>query len=261
MGHSDDNTTVQFLTSHLEPPGTFFKVVHDTSAPPQIFIHKAEDSTNLNETTDPVISKIGAPTFATLRGDTSLPQSTAWAYHCLRTCWTTHKTCWVSSSGFLPTRLIDVAHQDKEDDQVVLVDTKHLQADEARYIALSHCWGSTPLNCCTTQKNYESRMKGIPWDILPKTFQDAVQFTRKLKFRYLWIDSLCIIQQDAKDWTHESGKMFGVYANSSLTLAAVHAPDSEGGLFASQSNVPDSFFGSLTYRMPIIAKGTGRLPS
>jgi hypothetical protein len=66
---------------------------------------------------------------------------------------------------------------------------------------------------------------------LPKTFRDAVVITRKLGARYLWIDSLCIVQDEMKDWETESKNMANVYQNSLLTIAAAASPDSQTGCF------------------------------
>jgi hypothetical protein len=69
------------------------------------------------------------------------------------------------------------------------------QGEAANYIALSHCWGSDQ-NLTTERATLPERLRGIGWDTLPKTFQDAINITRMLGIRYLWIDSLCIIQND-----------------------------------------------------------------
>ncbi|KAI9159016.1 HET-domain-containing protein [Paramyrothecium foliicola] len=72
---------------------------------------------------------------------------------------------------------------------------------------------------------------GIRYADLPKTFQDAVHVTRKLKCRYLWIDSLCIVQDDAKDWEAEASKMHKYYTQALLTISAADGYDSTSGLF------------------------------
>lgn len=74
-------------------------------------------------------------------------------------------------------------------------------------------------------------MRGIPWELLPTTFRDAIQVTKGLGIRYLWIDSLCIIQDDDVDWKEESSKMASIYQNSFLTICATAAPDDEAGLW------------------------------
>ncbi|PSN70694.1 HET-domain-containing protein, partial [Corynespora cassiicola Philippines] len=72
---------------------------------------------------------------------------------------------------------------------------------------------------------------GIPLSNLPRTFREAVVFTRQLNIIYLWIDSLCIIQDSHSDWSEQSSQMSTIYANSHITLAASAAPDSGHGLF------------------------------
>src|SRR5207248_2982479 len=72
----------------------------------------------------------------------------------------------------------------------------------------------------------------IPLSDLPPTFRDAIAVTRTLRVRYLWIDSLCIIQDDRDDWAKESPKMGLIYTNAILTIAASAARDSSCGLFS-----------------------------
>ncbi|KAH4194806.1 hypothetical protein HBI72_032700 [Parastagonospora nodorum] len=84
----------------------------------------------------------------------------------------------------------------------------------------------------TTLSNMKKHQAGIVWEDLPKTFQHAIDFTHRLGFKYLWIDSLCIIQDSVSDWRHEAGSMAGVYEGSSLTLCASLSADSRGGCYA-----------------------------
>jgi hypothetical protein len=71
--------------------------------------------------------------------------------------------------------------------------------------------------------------RNIPWNQLSKTFQDAITITRKLGIQYIWIDSLCIVQDDKEDWRAESSKMDSVYGNSYLTINASYAKDGSEG--------------------------------
>lgn len=98
------------------------------------------------------------------------------------------------------------------------------------YFTLSHCWGGTvPLRLL--RENMSSMERNIPLDHLPKTFQDAVIVTQKLGVRYLWIDSLCIVQDDADDWQHESALMIDVYRNATCNISAAASSNSSEGLF------------------------------
>jgi hypothetical protein len=107
-----------------------------------------------------------------------------------------------------------------------------------RYAALSHCWGSGSLLCKTTKLNSAAHRKGIQTKSLPRTFQDAIRVTITLGIRYLWFDALCIIQDDADDWSIEAAKMAQVYQGSYVTLAATSVQDSNGGLFVDALSSP-----------------------
>ena len=101
---------------------------------------------------------------------------------------------------------------------------------KAQYTALSHCWGTLQL-LTTTRATVEQRMRGIEWSSLPKTFQDAIHITHSLGIRYLWIDSLCIIQDDDQEWLTESAKMATIYSQSFVTIAATAATNSCEGCY------------------------------
>lgn len=126
----------------------------------------------------------------------------------------------------LPSRVIDV-DPDTSSTDVRLFES---QGRRARYIALSHRWGGlhTPT---TSGSSLKQRLSGIAWNDLPKTFQDAITITRLLHVRYLWIDSLCIIQDDKRDWEKESSNMAEVYHNAYLTIAASFSTGSSSGCF------------------------------
>ncbi|KAJ6441437.1 fungal specific transcription factor domain-containing protein [Purpureocillium lavendulum] len=81
---------------------------------------------------------------------------------------------------------------------------------------------------------YDAHREGIPWSSLPQTFRDAITVGRQIGFDYIWIDSLCIIQDDKADWLRESGRMGSIYEMADLTLAACHAADSSEGMFTSR---------------------------
>jgi hypothetical protein len=99
-----------------------------------------------------------------------------------------------------------------------------------KYVALSHCWGQAsqrPL--ITTTSNLAQHSHHIPFLDLPQTFKDAVELTLQLCQRYLWIDSLCIVQGDAEDWALEASRMASVYGNALVTLSALSSIDSKQG--------------------------------
>ena len=148
-------------------------------------------------------------------------------------CEKNHAECRLKASAELPTRVIDVG----DDDDSSFLRLHAFEPDDGEeYIALSHCWGNLLEEqrkiFCTCRSNIEERHnQGFYVDILPKTFQDAVNITRKLGKRYLWIDSLCIIQygDNYEDWKKESKRMEVVFRNAYCTIAATSAEDSTKG--------------------------------
>ncbi|XXH04880.1 hypothetical protein Hte_011302 [Hypoxylon texense] len=139
----------------------------------------------------------------------------------LDTCRKHHPKCSLTSEeGYHPTRLLDIGFDaDHENPRVVL--QSEVQED-APFAALSYCWGdSEPLR--TQKDSIESHMAVIPLEDLPATLEDAVAVVRALGLRYIWIDSLCIVQDDGADWERESAQMDNVYGNAELVLAAAAA--------------------------------------
>ncbi|KAF5599869.1 flavin-containing protein [Fusarium pseudoanthophilum] len=144
----------------------------------------------------------------------------------IRDCINDHGNCKVVSEDRpFPTRVVAVGSEDTE---------PHLfiprPDDRGRYIALSHCWGDVmPLR--TTRTTFAEFCQKVDFSRFPKTFQEAIIVCRRLNIQYLWIDSLCIIQDDERDWAVESPKMCDVYQNAYLTIAAAAAHNSSEGLF------------------------------
>ncbi|CZR60247.1 uncharacterized protein PAC_10143 [Phialocephala subalpina] len=96
-----------------------------------------------------------------------------------------------------------------------------------QYVALSHCWGGD-IPCKTMTALVDDYLQGLP--PLPHSFRDAIRITKELGFRYLWIDSLCIIQDSVEDWQQESALMRDVYRNAAITISASASKDSHGGM-------------------------------
>lgn len=114
------------------------------------------------------------------------------------------------------------------------------QTSEAEYVALSHCWGGK-IATMLTKHNLEVYKDVIPFDKLPANFQDAIKVTRALGIRFLWIDSLCILQgQDAdatEDWERESKAMTTVYRDCTLTVSALASEKSTDGFLTYKTDV------------------------
>lgn len=143
----------------------------------------------------------------------------------LRTCQRSHPECSIPQAT-LPSRVLQIHGQGAERVSLRLSNGKRRP-----YTALSHCWGSGSVPK-TTRGNLATRQRGIPLIELPQSFLDAISVTRELGFRYLWIDSLCIIQDDQRDWEVESGRMPETYRNAELVIGADAAKDSGQGFLA-----------------------------
>lgn len=147
----------------------------------------------------------------------------------LNDCLLNHEECSTETHiDFLPSRLVDVGITGPISPR--LLDNIDLKPPQ-KYITLSHCWGGhVPL---TLQRDCLAAMKrGIALEDLPKTFQQAFIVTRQLGFRYIWIDSLCIIQDSYDDWVNESSQMHMVYSNAVCNIAASAAGNATKGLFS-----------------------------
>ncbi len=155
--------------------------------------------------------------------DYTIRRVTGWVRKCIEG----HPHCTENTSRRLPTRVIDVSVR-KVPDGVFLYES---EGGNSRYTALSHCWGKIQI-ITTTKATIEQMKQGIPWASLSRTFQDAITITRQLGVQYIWIDSLCIVQDDKHDWEVESATMAAVYENSYLTIAASLAADGSGGCFS-----------------------------
>ncbi|KAL3430190.1 heterokaryon incompatibility protein-domain-containing protein [Aspergillus tetrazonus] len=180
----------------------------------------------------------GIPESNMLTGNTALPLSFDRARHFLQSCEATHDKCGSGRDVPLPKRVIDVTEIISE-----MGDTGiRLETTEGRvgtYICLSHCWGdASQIHTQTLTTTIDGYHQFIAWSELPKTFRDAIVLTRRLGVQYLWIDSLCIIQNSKLDWEVESVKMGEIYRNSYLTIAASASAQSSGGCFS--ETIPDS---------------------
>lgn len=138
------------------------------------------------------------------------------------------------TASWFPTRILDVRAKLGPDGRkyYALSETATVTPEGHRYATLSHVWGSDQRPVYrTVRDNYDARIQnGILRDDLPACFQDALDVTDKLGIPYLWIDSLCIIQDDPIDCPTEAGSMDKVYSNSFLNLSATASSSSKDHL-------------------------------
>ncbi|KFY49108.1 hypothetical protein V495_00756 [Pseudogymnoascus sp. VKM F-4514 (FW-929)] len=145
----------------------------------------------------------------------------------LERCRKEHSSC-QDEENVLPTRLIDVGDADHE--PFLFLSDGRL----GKWLTLSYCWGqAVPVK--TESVNLDERQKQIRTSELPPLFKDAIHFTRGLGYRYLWVDSLCIVQDSYNDWVNESANMGNIFKNSSLTIAAEASDNPNIGLYQGTS--------------------------
>jgi Heterokaryon incompatibility protein (HET) len=138
----------------------------------------------------------------------------------LEDCCVTHELC-KSETPLLPKRVVDVV----SGLEPFLFIT---QCQPGRYAALSYCFGIVPV-LTTTGKTLHERQASIPMTFLPQTVRDAVIWTRQLGLQYLWIDSLCILQDSQSDWEVELSTMADIYRDATVTIAATAAQHAGSG--------------------------------
>lgn len=158
----------------------------------------------------------------------------------------------ITSDQVLPTRLINVGAQDGDDARLVI--TADLIATQGggenhgiKYAALSYCWGpekDSKQQIKTTKDNISSHLKVTPLVEMSPVVKDAILVCRALGIQYIWIDALCIIQGDSKDWDKESGMMGSVYYCSHLTICPLSSASCLEGFLGSRAPGVDVEFQS-----------------
>jgi hypothetical protein len=150
------------------------------------------------------------------------PACLSLAQRWLSTCQNGHQLCDGKFDTTGPSRLIDLRGD------VIKLALASEDSTQGSYVALSHCWGDAqPLR--TTLETLASFQDKIPAHELPSTFSDAIYVTRALGFTHIWIDSLCIVQDDELDWEHQSSIMASIYSNADLVLAVAAAKSANEG--------------------------------
>ncbi|KAK1705799.1 heterokaryon incompatibility protein [Colletotrichum lupini] len=199
--------------------------------------------------------------------DASKTQMIDWMQDCIAN----HPKCIRSHSikSFIPTRVLDVGPPNTNTNDAT--PPSHIRVIDSTkepitgpYMTLSHCWGTGSFIRLTETNVDEYTTNGIPWAELEASnanFVDAVRVVRTLGMRYIWIDSLCIIQgqQHGEDWNHEAPLMHKVYRNSWCNLAAADSKDHTRGLFRErtaevvpvrcESQEPSVTFGDKVWRI------------
>ena len=176
-------------------------------------------------------------------------ESLSWVTGLLESCQGNHASDLSAKSGAtscgsrtpsaLPRRVLRLEQRPDSSISVHLQENHKEIPMKALYATLSHCWGSHH-TCITTTANINRHSRGIAWTEVPLTWRQIIQYCLKLDISYLWIDALCIIQDDAEDWQEESAKMADIYQNSFLTLAATASSSDATGCFTEHNEDMDT---------------------
>lgn len=164
--------------------------------------------------TRPIIQSISAKTFQLARG---------W----LQKCTHEHAGCPKPTSDFMPTRLLLISEHSGQF-RVRLVTSTDSEIQNRPYVTLSYCWGGAQ-SFTACKDNLDALTQGLSAGVLPQTLQDAIKTTHMLHFEYIWIDSLCIVQDDAQNMAREIAQMPMIYSQATVTIAATRAQSSIKG--------------------------------
>ncbi|KAH8776294.1 heterokaryon incompatibility protein-domain-containing protein [Diaporthe sp. PMI_573] len=153
----------------------------------------------------------------------------------LRVCQSEHATCQCRGSGVKPTRLIDIS--DRDHPKLMCISGA---SEEGRsYAALSYVWGAGQTYVLKTS-TLQDMQQGLKRERLPQTIKDAISVALQLDLGYLWVDAICIIQDDALDKARELPMMGDIYRNSTVTIVAASASSCTEGFL--QHPAPIDFF-------------------
>lgn len=180
----------------------------------------------------------------------AIPQTTAsdsalaWVQACLKRCEEGHLSCKLPLQRDFdaPVRLLSLQTGDHGAIRLIEPATTSLAM---QYACLSHCWGHNTHLLKTLSTNLQAHKTSIPISALPLTFAETVSFLRKLGIWYLWIDSLCIVQDDDFDWRQQSAQMASIYQNAQLVISASKASNAEDGLYSTVG--PEFAMHTITY--------------
>lgn len=145
------------------------------------------------------------------------------------TCSSTHEGCRSRESGYVPLRLIEIS-RDNESFSIRLRSRDSISKGEA-YVALSYCWGGDQ-SYKTTKALVNAYSHAIPWEKVGKTIQHAVDVAYNLRIRHIWVDALCIVQDDKDELDREIPNMPEIYNQAQVTIVASQANSAAEGFLA-----------------------------
>ncbi|EEU41411.1 uncharacterized protein NECHADRAFT_23862, partial [Fusarium vanettenii 77-13-4] len=165
-----------------------------------------------------------------------------------------HALCRYSRDTVLPTRVLDVGDPNDPNSSARLKINEF--ETHGSYLALSYCWGkrdpeANPEPLLLRTNSLHDLRRHIRPSTLQKSIQDAIFVTRKLGFRYLWVDALCIIQDDEDDKDNEISHMATIYKNAAITLAAGTAERAAEGFLGNIPSRPNVYLPEDKFAIPM----------
>ncbi|KAI0179667.1 heterokaryon incompatibility protein-domain-containing protein [Hypoxylon sp. FL1284] len=174
-----------------------------------------DDPTSAAITSRPIaIDPASKETFAKLRENLE---------SCLRT-EGIHTSCKDTVGSYVPSRLLKLEASSQGPPKVQLCSPD----EPKRYAVLSYCWGGDQAHK-TTSATLTANYVDIRWDSLPLSIQDAIKVTLNIDLEYIWVDSICIVQDDDKDKQREIASMPRIYNESVVTIVAARAKSARDG--------------------------------
>ncbi len=166
----------------------------------------------------------------------------------LRQCCADHVSCSQPGKAVMPTRCLKIDNLDA----IHLCMTKH--RDDS-YAALSYCWGPKRFpNLIATKESFDGMLENIPLSSFPPTLRDGILVAHGIGLHYLWIDALCIIQDDDDDKDNEIPQMRQIFSNAHCTIIAATAAHCHAG-FLHARELPPSPELCVPYPGPGIENG------
>lgn len=150
----------------------------------------------------------------------------------LTECRNQHQGCWSSHSNSVPSRLIKIISWDGK----LLARVVACPSETTSYATLSYCWGGDQVTKATRQ-SLPSLEAGIEAETLSPSVYDAIVVASNLGLEYIWVDALCILQDDDDDKVVELAKMLDVYRGALLTIVAGVAESSGQGFLGRRNNI------------------------
>ncbi|KAH8896973.1 HET-domain-containing protein [Thozetella sp. PMI_491] len=182
---------------------------------------------------DPAASIVHSRAVLTeLGSEQSFAEARAW----MDACFTNHDGCPPKKPADLPKRLVQVSRLDGNKLFARLCETN---GETGYYCALSYCWGGDQ-KCKTDTTRYSQYQQELPYADLPQTIKDAFQVTLGMGLQYVWIDSLCIIQDSDEDKQIEMSKMMHIYQNTQFTISAASSSAVTSGFLKANLHDPQA---------------------